>query len=928
MATTGTVTLDAAPPTAPVDHMPLHGREPELARLAGLLDAARRGRSAALVVRGEAGLGKTALFDRLATDAAPDMRVVRSAGIEAEADLGYAGLHLLLRPMRSRIDDLPEAQAEALHTALGLASGVPADRLAVGLAVLTLLAELAEERPVLCIVDDAHWLDHETAQALLFAARRLEAEGVVLLFGVRDLHAPEFPASGVEEIALTALSDAAADALLAETARDLPEYVRHQIRLQSGGNPLALRELAVAQREGQLTADPYGVAPLPTHSRIVRTFTDRITALPQTTRDGLLVAAAAGVCDVTKILTAAADLGVQAGDLAIAERRELVRLTAEHFEFRHPLILTAAYQSATHDRRMAAHRALAGTFDAEADLGRRAWHLAAAATGPDETVAAALEAGAEQSRERGGYSAVSVGYERAGRLSPDPRERARRLTEAAKAALDAGQLDRAARLTDQSSRQHRDTVTCADRAMVQATAAMWRGHPMDAYETWRDTASVVASETPDRASHMLFHAAEAAWTAGRFTRVREAADLAERLALPRAPWVRAMARVAAGFNGHADGSMADGVAALRELLDVTERRDRLPPQDASRQVWWYLMLGDHEHGRTLAERLVAECRATGAVGVLPRALGLLSKAQLYGGRLRDAVATADEALAIADPSTGRNLVSVGVPVGVKATVAAMRGDEAEVRRVLDDSVADVKYGIVVVDGARALRDMSLGRYDAVVERLVGLTSSENPMDVLPMVPDLVEAAVRTGDVTPALGPYEWFRSYAEATGADAPIAVELRCRALLAGDGEAEELFRAALERHRVAGRPFEQARTELLYGEWLRRNRRRVDARVQLRAALTGFERLGVAPWADRAVNELRAAGEGRAHPAEPGRLERLTPQELQVVRLAAKGMTNRDIGGQLFLSPRTVGYHLYKAYPKLGVTSRGELVSLDLSA
>ncbi|MGH8880073.1 MAG: AAA family ATPase, partial [Stackebrandtia sp.] len=379
----------------------LHGRDTEIADIDRLLNRVRDGGSGTRILRGEAGIGKSALL-AYAADQSGDLKVLRSTGIEFEAEFPYAGLHMLLRPVIDRIDRLPRPQGDALRGALGLdavAGRAPADRFLVGLSVLTLLADLAEDHPVVCLIDDAHWLDHSSAEVLLFVARRLEAESVAIIFAVRELHAPDFPAPGLPELRVSRLDDVAATGMLAESAADLPDYVRDHIRDQSSGNPLALRELAAAQREGSLTADPLGVVLLPTYSRIQRTFADRIAVLPAATQTLLLLAAADNSCRAATVLAAAKRFNVSLADLAPAEQRDLVRVEAGYLCIRHPLIRAAAYHSASADERITAHRALAEILDPEADPVRRAWHLAAATTGTDESVAADLARGAEHARD-------------------------------------------------------------------------------------------------------------------------------------------------------------------------------------------------------------------------------------------------------------------------------------------------------------------------------------------------------------------------------------------------------------------------------------------------------------------------------------------------------------------------------------------------
>ncbi|CAM3254652.1 helix-turn-helix transcriptional regulator [Stackebrandtia soli] len=904
----------------------LYGRTPEITIVEELVSGVRSGASGVLVIRGEAGIGKSSLMD-VAAAAATDTRLIRGTGVEPESNLPYAALHLLLRPFMSRLAALPSTQAVALRGALGFDVDTAPDARFVGLAVLTLLAELAEESPVLVLVDDAHWLDRESTEALLFAARRLSVERVGVIFSARSAHAPPFSAPGVPNLDVAPLSTEDSTRLVAGIAPDVPAYVRDQIVREASGNPLALIEFPTAQREGRLSAGPYDVPGLPTHSRIQASFTERISALPAPTRDLVLVAAADGSGDLGVITAAAAALGADADDLDRAIESELlVAREPTRIEFRHPLVRAAAYQGAPIGRRSTAHRALAdalaGTTGNEE---RRAWHLAAATTGPDEDIAAALEASAERARFRGGYNAVSIAYERAAGLSPDRGDRARRLVAAARGALDAGQLTRAESLADNVIHLSEEPVSLALAADVRANVANWRGSPMVAYGIWMDAAGEVAPHSQDHASIMLFHAAEAAWGAGDFCSVAGCAVRAEELGLRNAHRVAALATVAKGMNQLGGSTMADALDALDRLLGlVCGTFETMSPQSAAGVVWWTLIRGDQHTGVTLAEQLVDRCRRQGAGGVFPRALALQAKAYLQAGRHLDARATAHEALAIAS-DMGKNAVLVGTPLSVDVFLSAMEGDEARcLELVAEAGRIKADHGIVVHDGAFALLDLGLGRYEAVVDRVETLIAQRNRMDMLHVVPDFVEAAARLGQPERARSALDWYASWAEHNGQSWSAAVAARCRALLAPDDDTSgAAFAAALDLHQGRGdRPFERARTELLYGEWLRRRRRPAESRARLRSAAETFDRLRAAPWSARAAAELRAAGESAPTTGEgPDPLAALTPQELQVVRLAATGLTNRDIGAQLFLSPRTVGYHLYKAYPKLGVVSRSEL-------
>ncbi|CCH28460.1 AAA family ATPase [Actinosynnema sp. NPDC047251] len=884
----------------------LHGRSSALARVDGLLADARAGRSGVLVVRGEAGIGKSALLDHIVADG---FRVLRGVAVESESGLPFAGLNLLLGRVVDRADRLPPNQAAALRAALGLAPADGVDRYLVGLAVLTLLADLAEQGPVLCLVDDAHWLDAGSSDALVFAARRLEAEGVVVIFAARDLHAPPFPAPGLPELRLTALSTEDSAALLDEHAADLPRYVRDQIAVEARGNPLALLELPAAQREGHLpAAHAYRVGALPTHSRIQQTFADRIGALPAGTRDLLLVAAADDTGDPGVVFKAAAALGAGVADLEEAERRQLLRTDDGRLTFRHPLIRAAAYQSAPLVRRLAVHRALAGALG---DEFRRAWHLAAATTAPDEEVAAALARSAEDVRGRGGSVAVTAAYQRAAELTPDAAQRGRRFTAAAAAAAEAGQFDRAGVLADQAAELVGELLEHVRVFQIRAELASEQGRSAEAAATLARAAQCAAHADRELAGELLFSAALSAWTARDHDAVRTIAE--QSAGLPNEAEVRAVARAALGLEGT---DVAGALAAIRELLAAD-----LPGRHGNAVVsWWNLIVGDDEAAQDSAVTLERECRASGALGVLPRALAYLARVRLHQGRFHDACATAEEGLRLAD-DIGQ-VFSVGYLHSVLSELAAIEGAEQRCRELVANLTGGPPLSIRG-QCALALLDLGLGRYDSVLERLADVAAGAHRLYAIGSLPDIVEAAVRTGKADVARDAADWYDEWAQTTGQLWSRAVAARCRALLTDE---ERWFAEAVELHRTSGRPFERARTELLYGEWLRRERRRGDARAHLRSALDAFDRLGAAPWAARARTELRATGESHTQPG-PDPLSALTPQELQVVRMAAEGLSNRDIGAQLFLSPRTVGYHLYKAYPKLGVASRVELGRLDLS-
>ncbi|MFE4601024.1 ATP-binding protein [Kitasatospora indigofera] len=927
----------------------LYGRGAEQAAIGRLLDEARGGRSGVLVLRGEPGIGKTALLEHAASAAGPDFRVIRATGVEYEAELPFAGLTLLLASGLERLPALPGPQRRALEGAFGLAeeSGPAAGRLLTGLATLGLLAEMASEKPLLCLLDDAQWLDGSSAEALLLAARRLQAEGVVLLLAARDDEGA-FPAAGLPELRLAGLDEAAAAELLAapagfgapagsadrpggsadapaRRAGRIPPDVRRRVLAEARGNPLALTELPAA-----LAAEPAGSAGsgrLPLTSRLQLAFHGRVSGLPAATQTLLLVAAAEEAGDLAAVLRAATALGAGPDALGPAEQAGLVRITgpegAAVLAFRHPLVRAAILHRAPLQQRSAAHRALGEALE---DGDRRTWHLALAATAPDAALADALERTAERAEARGGHGAASTAYERAARLTPDRDGATRRLVLAAEAATEEGRLEHAEALAERAGARTDDPFAHAMIAHVRATAHFWRGDHPAAYRLLLDacTPGIEASH----AARMLFQAFHAAWYVGEEP-VGAVLDRLAALRLPAGEPAAPLVRHLLAGTLPLLGRPAPPLPSARETA-AEARRAGAVPSDLVQLCGATLILGRDDETYELAAGLATEARAKGAVGMLPTVQFFLAEAELFHGRHRDAEVTATEALALAEDTGQRQWVSqLG---SLLAYLAALRGDADSCAALVRRALAGAGPGGAPAAGepwaqwALALLDLGRGRAGEAADRLRPLTAGRHRHHVgaTRAVPDLVEAAVRLGTPESAAEPYERFARWAAATGQPWAHALRLRCQALLGPDELAESGYLAALELHRDSGRPFEQGRTALLYGEWLRRERRRTDARPHLRAALEAFDLLGARPWAERARTELTATG--TPAPAGPagGPLAVLTPQELQIVRLAAQGRSNRDIAAQLFLSPRTVGHHLYKAYPKLGVASRGELAGL----
>jgi len=966
----------------------LHGRDAETAAVATLLDRARAGGSAALVLRGEPGIGKSALLDHAAATAG-SLRVLRGTGIEVEAELPFAGLQLLLRPvlggsrrsmsrpdgspgspasLRNSIADLPESQRAALESALGLAEGAGADPILVGLALLSLLAEYAGESGVLVLVDDAQWLDRASRDALLFAARRLYAEGVAMLFAARDGEGT-FPAEGLAEHRLAGLTPEAAVALLG--GRDLGPAVRYRLLAEARGNPLALRELPIA-----LAAEPSAdlrAGALPLTDRLRLAFHGQVSRLPAATQGLLLMIAAEETGDPAVVLRAAHELGADIDDLAPAEHAGLLRRGAVDdgwgrpdggegwgvsgdtgggaIAFRHPLIRAAVYERAPLGQRIAVHRALADALEAGAledpqDADRRAWHLAAAAAGPDDAVADALERTAVRAGQRSGYQAAAAAYERAARLSVQVGARARREALAAQSALEAGDLDYARRLADRAARRVRaggtaagadgtvagdtaagaeDIVLRANLFQVQALAMFWRRDYPAAHRLLLDGAALIADAAPGQATAQLLQAIHTGWYLGD----RALAEVLERvdaLVLPPedpiAPAAAFAARLLDSGPGAPPESLADTLAEIRARGEVSD-------QVLIMLCGVGMARGQDRDAYALSTTLAARYRTTGAAGRLPTVLFFAAEVDGFTGRLGAALTTATEGLALARDTGQQQWISQ--LSSVLAYLQALRGQEQDARASAaagmgGDTAGSLAPGAGWAQWSLGLLELGLGRAEAALSHFERLTREplSHHICALRSIPDLVESAVRIADPGRAAAPLARFEGWAASVRQPWADALVLRCRAML-DDGPAEDLYTQALAAHDIDGRPIEYARTALLFGEWLRRERRKAPARTQLTEALEIFERLGMAPWAQRARNELTAAGApDTGAPTRDRAVAGLTPQELQIVRLAAQGLSNRDIAAQLFLSHRTVGYHLYKAYPKLGVTSRGELKTI----
>lgn len=899
----------------------LVGRETEAAKIDALMAAARSGHSSAVVIRGEAGIGKSALLEH-AVDNATGMRVLRAVGVEAEAEYAFGGLHQLLHPFLDRIDALPAQQAAALRTAFDLvdATGEETNRFRVGAATLSLVAALAEEEPVLCVIDDAQWLDRGTSDALLFAARRFHADAVAVLLAVRETAVP-YPTPGIGALHVTELSGPDAADLLRAHSPDLTTVVRDRVLREARGNPLAIIELGAAQHGA--AAHPLGpLEPLPASGRVQLAFRAQIGGLDPRTRAALLIAAADGAADLALVLAVGARFGVSVVDLAPAERAHLVVVDGAGVRFRHPLVRAAAYQVPEHHQRLAVHAAFAAELTGPGDPDRRAWHLAAAVTGTDEVVAAELDRTAERALRRGDVMTVSAACDRAARLSTDDAARALRLTRAAQAAWDAGRLDRAARLADEAV-SHRPAPALAAEAMfVRAQVEYDRTGPVADAELSLSAARIAIDHAPERAVHMLTEAALVARHTADAAIMGEAVALLRLVAAPPDAPVRLVVDTLIGWGELIDGRPEIAAGPMREMV----RAHRVEP---ARHDWIVagvsaILLADDADATAVMTAMVAEARESGALGWLPYVLEFRALLHMFRGELMDARSCLAEGIAVGEELG--TTTEIATLRAMSVWVAAVSGDGTAAAA---DSAAATALGLVagtIAQWGLALADLAAGRLDTALPVLDGICSGPAVWDVLiRAIPDHVEAAVRAGDPVAARRHVEILNRWAAHAGPSG-VGLALRCRALLDDSGD-DRYFRDAIAAHETAGGRYDLARTRLVYGEWLRRRRRRTDARVQLEAATAALEQMGARPWAARASAELAATGAGTgARPDAADPLQRLTPQEVQVVRMAAAGLSNKEIGAQLYLSPRTVGHHLYRSFQKLGIGKRAELARLGL--
>ena len=898
----------------------LLGRQREREVLDDLVEDLRSGHGWALVATGEAGIGKSALLEYLVATA-PDLRLVRAAGVESEMELAFASLHQLCAPLLDRLDRLVPLQREALEIAFGLRGGGTPDRFLVGLAVLTLLSEAAEERPLLCVVDDAQWLDRASAQALAFAARRLVAERVGLMFAARE---PGEDLQGLPEIEIRGLQNEDARRLLRSVVRvRLDKRIVDRILAETKGNPLALLELPRGLSPTQLAGEfgLLGAQPLP--ARIEESYRRRLEALPADTRLLLLVAAAERFGDPVLVWQAAERLGVTTSAAAAADADGLLEI-GTRVQFRHPLVRSAVYRSALPRDRQAAHLALAEVTDRDLDPDRRAWHLAAA-PGPDEEVAVELERSADRARARGGAAAAAAFLQRAVALTREPARRAERAFAAAQASLQAGAFDAAVELVAVAE------VGSLDEFM-RAQAGLLRGQIAFASSAGSEAAALLLQAARQLEPLDVTLARQTylyAWAAGKFAgRPARSGDLREvSLAARSAPPPAGPPRPSDLLLDALAVLVTDGRAAAAPLLSRAARVfavEDVSPEEGL--LWGWLasiapiMVWDEKQWHALLARQLQSVREAGLLFYLPLYVNVLAVFSVASGDFATAASLIAESDAIAE-ATGTTVAPFAAVL-----LAGFLGGEAEVPRLIELVMRDARVAaqgewIQWTQWVSAILDNSLGSYGTALAH-AQQASEEQPELYVSMwaLPELIEAASRTGRTRMAADALERLAEATSVGGTDWGLGIYARSRALLSEGEDAEDLYREAIERlGRTSLRP-ELARAHLLYGEWLRREGRRTDARAQLRAAEDMFAAIGMQAFAGRARGELSATGETARKHAVDAR-DKLTPQEAQIARLARIGLSNPDIAARLFLSPRTVEYHLRKVFTKLEISSRHQL-------
>jgi DNA-binding CsgD family transcriptional regulator/tetratricopeptide (TPR) repeat protein len=896
----------------------LLGRRTECALLDRMISAARTGESSTLLVHGPPGVGKSALLD-YATRAATDLRVLRAVGIESEMELAFATLHQVCVPLLERLKNLPQPQCAALETVFGIRAGPPPDRFLVGTAVLGLLSEASEKHPLLCLVDDAQWMDRVSAQILGFVARRLPAESVALVFGARE--GPQ-DLLGLPELEVTGLSTADAHTLLdSVTHTRLDQDIRDRLVAETKGNPLALLELPRGLTVTQL-AGGFGLLngdTLP--GRIEQSFLSRIEALPDETRQLLLIAAAEPVGDPALVWAAADRLGLTPRTALAGGTDGLVSFDIR-VTFHHPLVRSAVYRSATEEDRRAVHLALAKATDPQADPDRRAWHLASATAGPDESVAAELERSADRAQARGGLAAAAAFLQRSVALTGDTSRRAERAVAAADISLQAGDLDAAHRFVDIADQYARSEFHRARAQLVRSHLTFAAGLNQEAPPLLLTAAQRLEpfDKRLARETYLI------AWG----TSALVAADADSLMAVSRAmralpattgtPQALDLVIEACALLG-TEGRAAAGPALRRAVTALAD----LPASDVLKWGWVAngvsAALWDDRAMRSMYSRAVEVVRTAGALSELPFCLASLGMATTWTGDFTAAASIVEEADVVA--------AATGIPLApyVELRLSALRGRSAEAEALIATTTEEAGasgqlMGVATAHWAAAVLYNGLARYDQAVPAAKSGSRIAELWVSAWVLPELVEAAARIGEDEVARDALERLTEATEPCDTDWAQGILARCRALLSTGAPADRLYRRAIERlGRTPLRP-ELARAHLLYGEWLRRDRQRSDARGHLRTAYEMFASIGMEAFAERARRELLATGETvRKRTIEASSSDELTPQEKQIASLVQDGFSNPEVGSRLFLSPRTVEWHLRKIFTKLSITSRRQL-------
>jgi DNA-binding CsgD family transcriptional regulator len=903
----------------------LVGRSDEAAILGGLLARARDGSSSALIVHGDPGVGKTALLDSVL--GSPDhLMVVRTQPFQTESELPFAALSDLLHPFYGLLDRIPERQAAVLSGALALGPPAPGDRFAAAAATLSLLAAAAEEAPVVVAVDDAHWLDAASREALLFAGRRLGSEGIVLLLAMR--HRDWIEQAGIDTMQLIGLAPEAAASLLDRTGRRVAPHVRDRIVAETGGNPLAMLEAAASLSDAQLDGSQPLDGPVPVGPMLEQALAERIGPLPEPTRRALLVVAASETGDADEIGRAIGGLGITVEALVAAEKEGLIATEAGRIEFRHPLIRSAAYHALGPDVRRAAHRALAEALEPD-QADRIAWHLAAASAGPDERVALLLEASGTRALAQGGYAAAGRALETAARLSPSDDVRLRRTMDAGRALWLGGEGERASALLEGVLDLAVEPTIRADLKQLRAAVTVFTRPVAETFAMLVAEAERVEPHDSTRAGALLGLAAATQLMAADVVQAAETVRRAlEILRIEEGP-VAMQARIVAGQVHVVYGEVDEALAVLIPLADALLSIDplRQDPLTLGGTVQSLRAIEQSDRADAILERLVGAARAAGAPSMLPYPLAVLAEGELQRGRVAAAYAAATESVQLAtETGQGGSSISFIMLGRVEAILGHDQACREHVAAGLD-SARKMGAGSIEMFAASALGllELSLGHADRAVLHLAECRRLEESVDVRnPMIhqgaADLVEACIRAGSLEAAERHLAVLECQAAQAGLRWPVAMATRCRGLLADDAAYEGEFQASLDLL-GSDMPFERARTLLCLGMRRRRSRRRADARAAIHDALTFFEAAGAEPWAEQARVELRAAGEAPA-PARSGTIRELTAQELQVALVVADGATNKEAAAALFLSPKTIEFHLGNVYRKLGVRSRTELV------